>query len=128
MHVLLIEPDKKLSEQYSDSLKLDGHDIRVAHTAESALEEIDNVRPDLIVLEIALKGHNGLEFLYEIKSYTDSDTIPVVLLTNIPESRITSDEAVITELGIKQVFYKPAITLISLRRLVMSYQNEAATK
>ena len=87
--VLLVEDNsifrKSLKEMLA--LRFPGITILEACDGEQALEELTNVRPDLVFMDIRLPGKNGLEITRTMKE-ADSD-VEVVILTShdIPEYR-----------------------------------------
>lgn len=64
--VLLIEPDKLLAKTYQAALKTSGHKVRVASNSQDAINIADKTTPDIVVMELQLVGHSGIEFLYEL--------------------------------------------------------------
>ncbi|MDZ7785577.1 MAG: response regulator [Candidatus Saccharibacteria bacterium] len=122
MRILVIEPDKLLAEQYCQSLGSLGT-CHVAGDAQSAISAVDETSPDVIVLELLLGAHNGVEFLHELRSYGDLQDIPVVLHTYVDPGQFTSDEAVLSELGIAAYLRKPEASLAQLVSTVRSVTN-----
>jgi DNA-binding response OmpR family regulator len=114
MHVLLIEPDRLEAHTYVTALERAGY--TVAHTtgAQSAVHLADERMPDVVVLELQLPGHNGVEFLYEFCSYPEWQDVPVVLHTFVPLRELTQTTTLQTELGVQRMLYKPATTLVDL--------------
>jgi DNA-binding response OmpR family regulator len=112
--ILIIEPDKLLAETYQQSLQSAGHKVRVAADAQNAIHDIDKKRPDLIILEVQLGEHNGVEFLYELRSYGEWTNIPVIVLSQLPEADIGFSRTVKDKLGIRAYHYKPATNLAHL--------------
>lgn len=125
MHILLIEPDDELAQQYKRAFAVFGTSTTVARTAQKGVHTIDEHAPDAIVLELMLGGHNGLEFLYELRSYTDVHTIPIILHTYVSSSQFTSDEALLSELGVVAYLEK---TTTSLSQLVSSVHRATKSK
>jgi len=125
--VLILEPDKLLAEIYRRALKHAGYDALSVTSGQGAVDSADKVTPDLIILELQLPAHNGLEFLYEFRSYTDWQPVPVIVNTNIPQSNIGSTEkGLYNELGIRAWHYKPETSLSQLIRSVTEeLQNSA---
>lgn len=76
MNVLLVEPDTKLAGMYKTALESAGHKVFWALDAQSAVHLADDSAPDLVVLEIQLTSHSGIEFLYEFRSYNEWQDIP----------------------------------------------------
>lgn len=118
--VLLLESDKLLAKVYLQSLQEAGHEVVAHHDAQVALTILDEQPIDLVVLELALAGHNGVELLYEMRSYPDWDHIPVVLHTMVPPSHPGLGRSRWKELGITAYLYKPQT---SLKQLVQKVQR-----
>jgi two-component system phosphate regulon response regulator PhoB len=70
-NILLIEPDRLLAEIYQRALSSEGHNVVVCAGAQSAILSADQSTPDLVILELQLVEHSGIEFLYEFRSYSE---------------------------------------------------------
>ena len=114
MHILLVEPDKLQARAITGVLERDGHTVAPAVSAQAAVHLADEQAPHVVVLELQLPRHNGIEFLYEFRSYTEWLHIPVVLYTFVPERELEAAVALRTELGVARVLYKPTTTLVQL--------------
>jgi len=120
-HILLIEPDRPLAGSYCQALETAGHQVVLCAGAQSAIFATDSRIPDVIVLELQLIEHSGIEFLYELRSYPEWQSIPVVVLSHIPPAEFTgSQKLLIDELGVRAYHYKP---LTSLRSLLTSVDS-----
>lgn len=111
MHVLIVEPDKQLANNLTAALEAKGHTASRAVSAQTAVHEIDNQVPDAIVLELHLKKHNGVEFLYELRSYREWHQIPVIVWSFAHPDKFVSNEELLQQLGIVDYLYKPAVSL-----------------
>lgn len=113
-HVLLLEPNKVLADQYRNFLARKGYEVAVWPDAQAAIIAADAKQPDIIIVELLLAGHSGIEFLYELRSYGEWQRIPVLVLSRIAraDSGLTSRMA--TELGIVDYLYKPETSLEKL--------------
>ena len=117
-HILLLEPDAILGRTYQSILAKGGHDVRWFRSASRAIASIDKDLPDLIVIELQLPKHNGVEFLYELRSYQDLVKIPVVVLSNIPPVLKAFRAGLWENLGVVAYHYKPLTKLADLSRSV----------
>jgi len=120
MHILLIEPDRLQARSYASALARAGHTVARAAGAQSAVILADEKMPDVVVLELQLPGHNGVEFLYEFRSYPEWLTVPVVLHTFVPLHELAQTATLQSELGVCKVLYKPATSLAVLCEAVQS--------
>lgn len=125
MKILLVEPDVVLANIYQKSLESSGHHVRVSATGQQAIDLMDHDIPDVIILEIQLAGHNGIEFLYEMRSYGEWLETPVIVLSNVPQSEFRdSHEVLIKYLKISQYLYKPATSLDKLLGVLESLETK----
>jgi CheY-like chemotaxis protein len=116
--ILLIEPDTLLADVYGRTLLHVGYQVSHVTSGQAAIDDVDEHAPDLIILELQLPAHSGLEFLYEFRSYPEWQDIPVIVNTNLPPQSIVGDELLYEELGIRMWHYKPQATLQLLVRSV----------
>jgi two-component system response regulator BaeR len=101
--VLIVEDDKWLAEQHERVLAKAGYKTTVALHALAAMEAIDDIHPDVIVLDVLLIGNTAFALLHELQSYSDTGNIPVILCTNL------AGEFSISELkpyGVRQILDK----------------------
>jgi DNA-binding response OmpR family regulator len=114
-HVLLVEPDRLLAKTYLQALESAGHTVQVCATAQTAVFCADDMKPDVVIMELQLVKHSGIEFLYEFRSYTDWQNVPVIIATNVPAGEFTGSWQILKqELSIQSYFYKPLLSLKTL--------------
>lgn len=114
--ILLLEPDKILAKTYSTVLETAGHVVRHCVSAQTAVVLADDMHPDIVIVELQLVDHSGIEFLYEFRSYVDWQQIPVIILTNVPESEFAGSQSLLRDdLNVQAYLYKP---LTSLQKLI----------
>jgi DNA-binding response OmpR family regulator len=119
--ILLLEPDKLLAKTYRESLEMDGHLVKVCHSAQTAILSADEVKPNIVVMELQLVSHGGIEFLYEFRSYTDWQSIPIIILTNVPPTEFNDSQQVLqNQLNVDMYLYKPQT---SLKKLLQSIND-----
>ncbi len=115
MNILLIEPDKLLAKNLSSQFESKGVNVDYRFSAQTALDALDeksNIH--CIVIEIQLGLHNGVEYLYEIRSHAGWQDIPVVIHTsnrNVLHEEFRDGWA---SLGVRDILYKPQITFSKL--------------
>ncbi len=114
MNILLIEPDRILGGNYQKALEQYGHSVNWQSNAQSAIHQADAERPDVVVLELQLPAHNGVEFLYEFRSYTEWQDIPVIVLSIVSEESVTGGAKLLEQLGVVRFLYKPQTKLHQL--------------
>lgn len=120
MHVLLIEPDTLLAGTYGQAFEAAGHTVATARSAQMAVHAADEQQPDVVVLELQLPRHNGVEFLYEFRSYPEWLDVPVVIHSFTPPSEYASAATLERELGVRRCLYKPETSLADLCETVQA--------
>ncbi len=114
-NILLLEPDVKLANIYMASLQDAGHDVSHCTTAQAAILAADESMPDVVVLELQLVAHSGIEFLYEFRSYADWQLIPVIIISHVPPGEFAASAMLLhRRLGVRSYHYKPQTTLRTL--------------
>ena len=118
MKILLIEPDLFLGKIYKHSLERNGDNVIWAKGAQQAVAFADENKPDIVVLEIQLPKHNGIEFLYEFRSYPEWQNVPIILHTLSDFQSMWAET--FNEIGVIEFLYKPTT---SLKKLVNSVER-----
>lgn len=105
-HVLVLEPDVILGTLLKAEAIKRGYSADWKKTAEAAVHAADLKRPDVVIMELQISKHNGIEFLYEFKSYTEWLAVPIVIYTHLPSIEMASIFKVSTQLQIVAVYHK----------------------
>jgi two-component system, OmpR family, phosphate regulon response regulator PhoB len=79
--ILVVEDEAAIAELVAINLRHAGFDVTVAADAQSALQSVDRVLPDLVVLDWMLPGQSGLALAKAWRSQARSKTLPIVMLT-----------------------------------------------
>jgi len=90
--VLLVEDSSTFRKSLKEMLafRFPGIEIDEAADGDEALQKLENTNPDLIFIDIALPGKNGLKLTKIIKE-ANSDAEVVILTSNdIPEYRVAA--------------------------------------
>jgi DNA-binding response OmpR family regulator len=126
MHILLLEPDVLQASCYREALERAGHKVSHALSAQGAVQLADAQVPDAVVLELQLQGHNGVEFLYEFRSYHEWLHVPAIIHSFVSPQELARSAILATELGVVAVLHKPRTSLKQLCAAVRSVGNDLA--
>lgn len=85
--ILVVEDEPDLAGLVEVNLSLAGYDVTVAETGEAGLQEVRNVEPDAVLLDVMLPGIDGWNVLRTIKEDRTTRDLPVVMLTALSEER-----------------------------------------
>src|SRR3989338_4462297 len=102
--ILVIEDDIANATVIKGGLALKGYKVTVAPSAEDALKILQNSLPNLIVLDINLRGLSGIQLCEILKKNPRTAPIPIIMLT--VENR-ESQKVGALELGADDYMTKP---------------------
>ena len=77
--ILIIDDEASIRESLETLLTLEGYNVETAIEGESGLDQIDRATYDLVLLDLALPGKNGLEVLHLIRERHPD--LPVIMIT-----------------------------------------------
>jgi CheY-like chemotaxis protein len=118
-NVLLLEPDRVLARTYAQALEHVGYTVTTCQAGQEAIQLLEDFSADVVVLELQLTGHGGIEFLHELRSYPEWQTLPVVINTNLTPQAIAPLRAALQrDAGVTACLYKPRTSLQQLVRAV----------
>lgn len=72
VRVVVVDDEIPLVELVSGYLEREGYDVHPAYDGNQALETIERVEPDLIVLDLMLPGVDGLEVARRVRTFSDA--------------------------------------------------------
>jgi DNA-binding NarL/FixJ family response regulator len=84
--VLLVDDMPQSLGALAQELESDGYTVLVAHSGEAALQRLDLVTPDAILLDALMPGLSGFETCRRIKSDPAWSHIPVIFMTGLSET------------------------------------------
>ena len=85
--ILIVEDNAALVRLYSKWLEQPGSMLFQAESAEEALEKLQSIVPDLVVLDINLPDGSSLpviEYLKEHAEYQNTEVVPITGMTDLP--------------------------------------------
>ncbi|GBE17240.1 phosphate regulon transcriptional regulatory protein PhoB [bacterium BMS3Abin15] len=83
--ILLIEDDAFVSDVYQTKLSHEGFEISMAENGIKAMERLEKITPDIILLDIVMPYMDGKEVLKRLKKDKKWENIPVIILTNLSQ-------------------------------------------
>lgn len=95
LRVLLVDDNVDAAEMLSMVLEMQGHDVRVVHHPDRALEVAPDFEPTVALLDIGLPGMDGFELARRLRRLPTCRSTALVALTGFgqPSDRARSAEA-----------------------------------
>jgi CheY-like chemotaxis protein len=82
--ILLVDDETELLDLFEMVLVRLGNTLYKANSGRRALEILENVRPDIIVLDLAMPEISGLDVLRAVRRRPELNTVKIVILTAVP--------------------------------------------
>lgn len=81
--ILIVEDSKTQATMLEHLLKSAGYRVQVVNSGEEAMQVLEETQPSLILSDIVMPGMNGYDLCRAIKQNPDTETIPVILVTQL---------------------------------------------
>lgn len=109
--ILVVDDEFSICELLKINLESEGYEVILSHDGKDAMKKIENLKPDLMILDIMLPEINGFEIC---KKTIANNPIPIIMLT--AKSDLV-DKVLGLELGADDYITKPFHTRELLARV-----------
>lgn len=113
--VAIIEDDQAIAQMYRIKFEASGFTVETAENGKLGLELAENMRPDIILLDLMMPEMNGEEMLTKLRETTWGKDIKVIVLTNMGEQEIPDE---VKKLSVSAVILKADMTPRQVAELV----------
>ncbi len=76
--IMVVDDDREMLKLLNRTLELEGFDTVVVADGDSALTLLEEIEPDLVILDIIMPGLDGFQTLDLIREHSN---VPVIMLT-----------------------------------------------
>ena len=83
--ILIVDDNPNNLKLLFDFLKESGFKVLVAKDGESAIEKLQEVSPNIILLDVMMPGIDGFETCYRLKASVATKDIPVIFMTALTD-------------------------------------------
>lgn len=83
--IMIVEDDSFVMDIYETKIAQEGFEVISAANGMEALKKLQDVRPDLMLLDIIMPYMDGLEVLQKVKADERLKNMPIILLTNLSQ-------------------------------------------
>ena len=102
--ILVVDDEEGILDLLDDCLTEHGFDVISANNGASALTQVYQERPDVVLLDLNIPEANGYEVLRELRDEPTTKNLPVIMLTAV--SPATGEQTAV-ELGVNHYLSKP---------------------
>ncbi|MEY3197114.1 MAG: hypothetical protein RLZZ59_482 [Pseudomonadota bacterium] len=102
--VLVVEDNELNLKLFHDLLKMKKHEVITSMEGTDAFDLAKSENPDLILMDIQLRGISGLEIIKALKAESTTSDIPIIAITAFA---MKNDEEKIMQSGCDMYLAKP---------------------
>jgi DNA-binding response OmpR family regulator len=105
--IAIIEDDQAISQMYRIKFEAEGYQVDTAENGKLGLEMVEQMKPDIILLDLMMPEMNGDEMLQKLRATDWGKDIKVIILTNMGEQEAPD---IIKELNVRRFIVKAEMT------------------
>lgn len=116
--IAIVEDDQAISQMYRFKFEGEGFTVETAENGKLGLELAEQMKPDIILLDLMMPEMNGDEMLATMRKTTWGKNIKVIILTNMGEQEIPEE---VKKMGVAAVILKADMTPRQVAELVKKH-------
>ena len=105
--IAIVEDDQAISQMYRIKFEAEGFEVETAENGKIGLEMVQNIRPDIILLDLMMPEMSGDQMLQALRATDWGKEIKVIILTNMGEQEAPP---ILKELGVRRFIVKAEMT------------------
>ncbi|MEO9179873.1 MAG: response regulator [Candidatus Saccharimonadales bacterium] len=113
--IAIVEDDLAISQMYRIKFETEGYEVETAENGKLGLELAEQMRPDIILLDLMMPEMNGDEMLIKMRKTAWGKNIKVVVLTNMGEQEVPDE---VKQQGVVAIILKAEMTPRQVAELV----------
>ncbi len=79
--ILVVDDDRNLRKIITTNLELAGYDVTSAASGVEAMQVLEDLQPDLVLLDVMMPAMDGYETTRRIRKHPTNSHVPIILLT-----------------------------------------------
>jgi DNA-binding response OmpR family regulator len=113
--IAIVEDDQAISQMYRIKFEAEGYDVETAENGQLGLQLIEEMKPDIVLLDLMMPIMTGEEMLARLRKTGFGKDMKVIILTNRGEQEIPPE---VRDLGVTALILKADMTPRQVAELV----------
>lgn len=119
--IAIIEDDVAISQMYRIKFEAEGYTVDTAENGKLGLALIEDMKPDMILLDLMMPEMDGEEMLTKLRATSYGKNMKVIILTNMGE---TEAPANIKQMNVEAFILKANMTPRQVAELVKEHLGQ----
>lgn len=90
--VLIVDDDPDILEALKLTFEMDGYETHTITKGEETYEQVEQFKPDIIVLDVLLSGKDGRTICKNLKNDKNTSTTPIIMISAHPDADKSTKE------------------------------------
>lgn len=120
--IAVVEDDQAIAQMYRLKFEAEGYEVQTAANGKLGLALAEDMRPDIILLDLMMPEMNGDEMLQKLRATEWGKKIKVIVLTNMGEQEAPDS---IRQLDVRRFIVKAEMTPRQVAEMVKKELEEA---
>ncbi|MFP4473411.1 MAG: response regulator [Candidatus Omnitrophota bacterium] len=103
--IVVIDDDPHFVEQFQEMLTLSGYDTECFTDPNRALTKINDIKPNLLLVDLKMDERSGTEILEEIRRTEDIKETPAIIITGFANE--ADEDYLLNTLKVRRCLKKP---------------------
>ena len=112
--ILIVDDEPSIVRLLAMRLEANGYETFVANDGSQGFKMEIEVKPDLILLDLKMPAGGGIHTLENLKATVYTSTIPIIIITALPEKEV---KKLTMEMGADGFFQKPFKSVELLKKI-----------
>jgi two-component system response regulator VicR len=78
--IMIVDDNRDIAETLKTIMEIEKHETEIAYNGEEFLDKVENVKPDLVLLDVMMPGLKTKEILTRLKE-KELDSLKIMLVT-----------------------------------------------
>lgn len=104
--IMYVDDETNILKIVKSRLDMAGHEVHTFSSGKEAMEKLDAIHPNLVILDYQMPDLSGPEICFMIRQKPEYENTPVVFFTCVEEEGV---EAVCYKSGATAICYKPTV-------------------
>src|SRR4030095_2722867 len=105
--IAIIEDDQAIAQMYRIKFEAEGYQVETAENGKLGLQLVQEMKPDIILLDLMMPEMNGDEMLQKLRATDWGKNIKVIILTNMGEQEAPD---IVKSLNVRHFIVKAEMT------------------
>jgi len=114
LHALIVDDDESVRSQIAEVLLEEGYDIEAIDSGELAIRRLNQVQPDLLLLDLAMPQVSGFDVLAAIESLHFREMSTIVMT----DGKLSSDQEAFLQRRVQAIVEKKSSTVADLAQRI----------